>query len=424
MDILVVGSGGREHALCWKIEQSPLVEKVYCAPGNAGISKNAECVDISVSDLDALVKFAKEKVIGLTVVGPELPLTMGIANQFEKEGLKVFGPSRGASLLEGSKVFSKNFMKKYSIPTAAYNSFNSIDSALEYIENLTSSFVVKADGLAAGKGVIICNDVQEGREAINSIMSERVFGEAGSNIVIEEYLEGEEASIFVLTDGDKFISLLPSQDHKPIYDGDKGPNTGGMGAYCPAPIVDDELMNKTVSEIIIPTIEGLKAEGRKYKGVLYIGLMINEKDIKVLEYNCRFGDPEAQPVLMNMKTDIVPLMLQVAGDSLQEQEIEWREGAAVCVVMASRGYPGIYEKGIEIKGLDKLENKSDVVVFHAGTKQDNDKILTNGGRVLGVTAVGSTISDTIKKVYESVSLIDDGTMYFRNDIGAKAIKRN
>jgi len=424
MKILVVGGGGREHALCWKIKKSPLVEKVYCAPGNAGISNDAECVDIPVTEIYELLNFAKNKSIDLTVVGPELPLTLGIVDIFEKENLKIFGPSKAASELEGSKVFSKNLMQKYGIPTAEYNSFTDHSTALEHIKKIKPPFVVKADGLAAGKGVVICDSYEEGEKAINEIMTEKVFGDAGNNIVIEEFLEGLEASIFVFTDGEEFLLLESSQDHKAVYDNDKGPNTGGMGAYCPAPIVTGELLELIVNSIVKPTIEGLYSEGRKYKGILYIGLMLKGKDIKVLEYNCRFGDPEAQPLLVKMDSDLVPLMNEIAEGNLKQNSIKWKPGSAVCVVMSSKGYPGKYDKGVELTKLDELKDVDNVVVFHAGTKFENEKIVTNGGRVLGVTCLGNTIEETIKKVYESVKIIDDGTLYYRTDIGKKAVVKN
>ncbi|MGI9534151.1 MAG: phosphoribosylamine--glycine ligase [Thermodesulfobacteriota bacterium] len=421
MRILVVGGGGREHALCWKINNSPLVEKIYCAPGNAGISKIAECVDIPVTEIYKLLLFAKNNSIDLTVVGPELPLTLGIVDLFEKENLKIFGPSKAASELEGSKIFSKKLMDKYGIPTAKYNTFTEAAPALNYIKEINPPFVVKADGLAAGKGVVICNTILEGEEAVNSIMSEKVFGDAGNSILIEEFLVGQEASIFVFTDGVDFLLLESSQDHKAIFDDDKGPNTGGMGAYCPAPIVDKELLETIVDKVIKPTIEGLNSEAKKYKGVLYIGLMINGEDVKVLEYNCRFGDPEAQPLLFKMESDIVPLMNEIAEGKLKQKDVLWKAGSAVCVVMSSRGYPGKYNKGVELTKLGELVNNEDVVVFHAGTKFENGKIVTNGGRVLGVTCIGQTIEETITKVYESVNIIDEGNLYFRSDIGRKAV---
>lgn len=421
MNILVIGSGGREHALCWKIRQSPLVGNLYCTPGNAGIENEAKCVDISATDVDSLVEFVKKNDIGLTVVGPEQPLSEGIVDIFEKNGLKIFGPSKAAAELEGSKVFSKNLMKKYNIPTAQYETFKDMQSALEWIKQIDTPFVVKADGLAAGKGVVICNSVQEGERAIRSIMEDKVFGAAGSEIVIEEFLKGEEASFFVFTDGRNFVSLQSSQDHKAVYDGDKGPNTGGMGAYCPAPIISDEIRQRVLDDVVVPTIEAMQSEGRPYKGILYFGLMIDKDNIKVLEYNCRFGDPEAQPLLFQLESDIVPLINSIAEGSLEQTELKWKPGYSVCVVMASSGYPGSYEKGHEIKSLEKV-NGAEVYVFHAGTKKSDNKIVTNGGRVLGVTASGADLISTIEKAYAAVKKIDCPALFNRTDIGQKALK--
>ena len=421
MKVLVVGGGGREHALCWKIIQSPLVEKVYCAPGNAGIANVAECIDIPVDDLVSLRDFAKNKSIDLTVVGPELPLTMGIVDLFEKDNLNIFGPNRAASEIEGSKVFSKNLMKKYNIPTAEYKSFSNLDDAEKWINTIDPPFVVKADGLAAGKGVIICQTIDEGKSALKSIMVDKAFGEAGKRVVVEEYLKGEEASIFVITDGDNYVILESSQDHKAIYDNDMGPNTGGMGAYCPAPIVSQNIINDVESSIIKPSINGLNSEGIKYKGVLYIGLMIHNGEAKVLEYNCRFGDPETQPVLMKMESDIVPLLIDAANGNINQNNIVWKDGSAVCVVMSSIGYPGSYNKGVELTKLNNFSESEDMVLFHAGTKFNGNKIVTNGGRVLGLTALDNNIGSAIDKVYENISKINDGSLYYRTDIGKKAL---
>jgi len=421
MKVLVVGGGGREHALCWKIIQSPLVEKVYCAPGNAGITNVAECIDIPVDDLVSLRDFAKNKSIDLTVVGPELPLTMGIVDLFEKDNLNIFGPNRAASEIEGSKVFSKNLMKKYNIPTAEYKSFSNLDDAEKWINTVDPPFVVKADGLAAGKGVIICQTIDEGKSALKSIMVDKAFGEAGTRVVVEEYLKGEEASIFVITDGDNYVILESSQDHKAIYDNDMGPNTGGMGAYCPAPIVSQDIINDVESSIIKPSINGLNSEGIKYKGVLYIGLMIHNGEAKVLEYNCRFGDPETQPVLMKMESDIVPLLIDAANGNINQKNIVWKDGSAVCVVMSSIGYPGSYNKGVELTKLNNFSESEDMVLFHAGTKFNGNKIVTNGGRVLGLTALDNNIGSAIDKVYENISKINDGSLYYRTDIGKKAL---
>jgi len=421
MKVLVVGGGGREHALCWKIIQSPLVEKVYCAPGNAGIANVAECIDIPVDYLVSLRDFAKNKSIDLTVVGPELPLTMGIVDLFEKDNLNIFGPNRAASEIEGSKVFSKNLMKKYNIPTAEYKSFSNLDDAEKWINTVDPPFVVKADGLAAGKGVIICQTIDEGKSALKSIMVDKAFGEAGTKVVVEEYLKGEEASIFVITDGDNYVILESSQDHKAIYDNDMGPNTGGMGAYCPAPIVSQDIINDVESSIIKPSINGLNSEGIKYKGVLYIGLMIHNGEAKVLEYNCRFGDPETQPVLMKMESDIVPLLIDAANGNINQNNIVWKDGSAVCVVMSSIGYPGSYNKGVELTKLNNFSESEDMVLFHAGTKFNGNKIVTNGGRVLGLTALDNNIGSAIDKVYENISKINDGSLYYRTDIGKKAL---
>ncbi len=423
MKILVIGGGGREHALCWKIKKSPMVEKVYCAPGNAGISKIATCVDINATDLVGLKEFALENSIDLTVVGPEQPLTMGIVDLFEKNNLKVFGPDKAASELEGSKVFSKDLMKKYSIPTAKYETFTDLDAAASWIKNINGPFVVKADGLAAGKGVIICNSIEEGEKALKSIIQDKAFGEAGNKVVVEEFLKGEEASIFVLTDGNKYMLLESSQDHKAIFDNDTGPNTGGMGAYCPAPIVTKEVLEKVEKQIVVPTIKGLNSEGINYRGVLYVGLMIDEGEVKVLEYNCRFGDPETQPVLMKMKSDIVPLFMEIAEGQLETSFLEWKAGSTICVVMSSKGYPGSYDKGVELSTLDNLQESEDVVLFHAGTKFNGNSIVTNGGRVLGLTVIDHSISSAIEKVYNNISKIDEGTLYYRTDIGKKAVKK-
>lgn len=422
MKVLVIGSGGREHALCWKIKQSPLVKKLYCAPGNAGISNEAECVDISVSDFDSLTAFVKEHGIDLTIVGPEQPLSEGIVDVFENEGLKIFGPSKVAAELEGSKAFSKNLMKKYNIPTASYQTFTDLNDAISWIKKIDTPFVVKADGLAAGKGVVICNTVSEGEKALNSIMKDKIFGTAGSEVVIEEFLTGEEASFFVFTDGKDFVELQSSQDHKAVYDGDKGPNTGGMGAYSPAPIVNETLRKKIIDTVVVPTINAMESEGRTYKGILYIGLMIEDQKFKVLEYNCRFGDPEAQPLLFRLKSDIVPIFNSIASSKLGQKKLEWKTGYSVCVVMASNGYPGSYEKGYEIGGLEDLKDKDDIYIFHAGTKFSNNKVVTSGGRVLGITSLDNELMPAINKAYDTIKMIDSANLFCRTDIGKKAIK--
>ncbi|NIX16555.1 MAG: phosphoribosylamine--glycine ligase, partial [Candidatus Dadabacteria bacterium] len=360
--------------------------------------------------------FVKEHGIDLTVVGPEQPLSEGIVDVFESEGLKIFGPSKAAAELEGSKAFSKNLMKKYNIPTASYQTFTDLNDAISWIKKIDTPFVVKADGLAAGKGVVICNTVLEGEQALSSIMKDKIFGAAGSEVVIEEFLTGEEASFFVFTDGKDFVELQSSQDHKAVFDGDKGPNTGGMGAYSPAPIVNEQLRKKITDTVVVPTIKAMASEGRTYKGILYIGLMIKDQNIKVLEYNCRFGDPEAQPLLFRLKSDIVPIFDSIASSKPVQKNLEWKTGFSVCVVMASNGYPRSYEKGYEIGGLEISNNKDEAYIFHAGTKFNENKVVTNGGRVLGVTALGSDLVSTIEKAYALVSKIDCPALFYRNDI--------
>lgn len=423
MKVLVVGGGGREHALCWKISQSPLVEKTYCAPGNAGISRHAECLDIGVGDFDSLARFVKKESVGLTVVGPEQPLCEGITDFFEKEGLLIFGPSKAAAELEGSKIFSKNLMKKYGIPTGEYFVFTDMEQALAKAGEIEPPFVVKADGLAAGKGVIICHSREEGEDAVRSMMERGAFGEAGARVVIEEFLTGEEASFFAFTDGENILPLEPSQDHKPIFDGDRGPNTGGMGAYTPAPVVTDGLRQRIIDEVMIPTVQAMKSEGKIYRGILYAGLMIKDDDLKVLEFNCRFGDPEAQPLLMKMESDVVPILYSIARGEMGTDPVEWKDGFCVCVVMASRGYPGSYDKGVELKKLKDFKDTRETVVFHAGTAFSGDKLVTSGGRVLGITSLGSTIEESIQNAYKAVDFISDENLVYRTDIGKKALLR-
>lgn len=421
MKILVVGSGGREHVLVWKIVQSSRVEKVYCAPGNGGMAKIAECVDIEATDIKGLVNFARKKKIDLTVVGPELPLTLGIVDQFEKDGLSVFGPNKNAAEIEGSKGFAKDLMSKYHIPTAEYRIFTDSEQALRYIREKEPPVVLKADGLAAGKGVLVCFSRNEAYDGVDRIMKQKLFGEAGNRLVVEEYLQGEEASVLALTDGERLVVLPPAQDHKPIFEGDRGPNTGGMGAYAPAPVMNSKLMEAVREKVLIPTINGMKTEGRLYRGVLYVGLMITSKGIKVLEFNCRFGDPEIQAILPLIETDIIELMTACIEGGLDELSIKVRDEAAVCVVMASGGYPDSYEKGKIIHGLDKVVQ--DILVFHAGTKKKGKNLVTSGGRVLGVTALSETISSAIEKVYNAVGEITFDGAYYRKDIGHRALKR-
>jgi phosphoribosylamine--glycine ligase len=422
MKVLVVGGGGREHALVWKISQSPKVSKIYCAPGNAGISEQAELVSIKADDLQGLLAFAIKEKIDLTVVGPEDPLTRGIVDLFESRGLRIFGPSQKAAEIEGSKAFAKEMMKKYQIPTASYEIFDDPEKAIAYIHQKGVPVVVKADGLAAGKGVTVCRSIEEAIRSILRIMVQRVFGEAGRRVVIEEYLEGEEASYIVFTDGETILPLASSQDHKAVFDGDQGPNTGGMGAYSPAPVVTEEVHKRIIDEILRPLIYGMRKDGRPYRGVVYAGLMIERGQPKVLEFNARFGDPETQPVLMRMKGDIVPILEACIDGQLSRFEMEWDPRPAVCVVMASKGYPGDYEKGKKIEGLEEVSRMKDIFVFHAGTARKNGEIVTNGGRVLGVTGLGDSIPEAIERTYQAVRRIRWEGVHYRTDIGKKALR--
>ncbi len=423
MKILVIGGGGREHALVWKIAQSPLVEKVYCAPGNPGTALLAENIAIGVDQLDKLLEFAQANAIDLTVVGPEQPLSLGIVDLFKSKDLKVFGPSKDAAYIEGSKAFSKDLMRKYNVPTAAYGVFTDLGEAEAFIESTGTPIVVKADGLAAGKGVIIAQTKDEALDAVRAMLSGNAFGTAGSRVVIEEFLSGEEASFLVITDGKKIIPLASAQDHKAIFDGDLGPNTGGMGAYSPAPVVTADIHEKAMQQVLRPAIDGMTAEGRPYRGVLYAGLMVKDGEVKTLEFNARFGDPECQPLLMRMKSDIVPVLLAVANGDLADLEIEWHNKAAVCVVMAAAGYPGDYSKGEVISGLDQAAKLDQVYVFHAGTAAQAGSCVTNGGRVLGVTALGSTVKEAIDKAYQGTACITWPGVQYRSDIGRKALDR-
>ncbi len=423
MKILVVGGGGREHALVWKIAQSPLVEKIYCAPGNPGIAELAENIPIKVDELDKLLEFAYREKIDLTVVGPEQPLSLGIVDLFEEHGLKVFGPRKNAAIIEASKAFSKDLMQKYRVPTAAYGVFDEIGPALEFIDQIGIPIVIKADGLAAGKGVIIAQSREEAVSATTDMLSGNAFGAAGSRVVIEEFLTGEEASFLVITDGKEIIPLASAQDHKAIFDGDQGPNTGGMGAYSPAPVVTPAVHEKAMQSILKPTIDGMAAEGRPYCGVLYAGLMINGDQVKTLEFNARFGDPECQPLLMRMKSDLVPVLVAVANGDLSGMTIEWHDKAAVCVVMAAKGYPGDYSKGNEILGLEEAAKIDDLYVFHAGTNLKDGRCVTNGGRVLGVTALGESVQKAIELAYRGVDRISWPGVQYRRDIGKKALTR-
>ncbi len=428
MKVLVIGNGGREHALAWKISQSPRVTEVYVAPGNAGTAKDATNVPIPVTDQEALLEFAKANSIDLTIVGPEAPLVDGLVDQFEQHGLKVFGPSKAAAELEGSKVFCKNLLHTANIPTATYQSFRTAEEATRYVKERypepddSAAVVVKADGLAAGKGVIVCDSRTEALEAIDRIAERKEFGAAGNELIIEEKLVGMEASVLAITDGETIITLPAAQDHKPAYDGDVGPNTGGMGAYCPTPIVNDAMMERIEVEVLVPIVHAMKRARRPFKGVLYAGLMLTSSGPKVLEFNVRFGDPECQPLLMRLKTDIVDLLEATADGKLSELEpLEWDERPSTCVVMASEGYPGDYEKGRVITGIESADALENVKVFHAGTKLENDQILNDGGRVLGVTALGDSISKAKLQAYKAVKEIRWLGGWCRKDISDKAI---
>ncbi len=420
MKILVVGSGGREHTLVWKIAQSPEVKKIYCAPGNAGISELAKCVSIDATDINGLLKFADSKHIDLTVVGPEVPLSLGIVDQFKNKGLKIFGPSQKAAEIESSKIFSKYLMEKYKIPTAKYESFDVYDRAVEYVNSISAPLVVKADGLAAGKGAIVCFTKEEALDSLKKLMVQRIFGDAGAKVVIEEFLQGEEVSVLAFTDGTNIKPLIPAQDHKPILDGDRGPNTGGMGAYAPAVFVDDKMFDLIRKTILEPTVKGMALEERPYRGVLYAGLIMTRQGPKVIEFNCRFGDPETQVILPLIKSDIVPFLDGCAEGDIKDLKLGLSAQFAVCVVLASGGYPNEYEKGKKIFGLGK-DFGNDVVCFHAGTKNINNDCLTNGGRVIGVMALGNSVKHAINRSYTAVGKIAFDGAYYRKDIGYKAL---
>ena len=420
MRVLIVGGGGREHALAWKVGQSPKVEKVFCAPGNAGTAQVAENVDIAADDIDGLLKFAIDKDIGLTVVGPEQPLVKGIVDRFREKGLRIFGPTAKAAQIEGSKVFSKDLMKKYGIPTAKYHVSTSSQEALDYAGQQEGPCVVKADGLAAGKGVILCKTSADAVAAITSLMVDKNFGDAGATLVNEEFLQGQEVSLLAFTDGKTVLPLDSAQDHKAAYDGDTGPNTGGMGAYSPAPVFTEALHQEVMETIMIPTVQAMEEEGRTYQGILYAGLMLTADGPKVLEFNARFGDPETQPLLMRMQSDIVSLFEACIDGTLATKKVEWKPKPAVCVVMAALGYPASYEKGKMIEGLEAVAELSDVMVFHAGTKLANGNVVTSGGRVLGVTALGGDTQSAIANAYDAVNKISWDGVHYRKDIGGKA----
>lgn len=423
MKVLVIGGGGREHALVWKLSQSSQVDKIYCAPGNAGISELAECIDFGQKGFDALIDFIKYEGIDLTIVGPEEPLSKGIVDSIEKEGRKVLGPNKKAAQLESSKVFAKDFMKRYGIPSAEYRVFTSYVHAEDYVKMKGTPIVIKADGLAAGKGVFIAGTMDEATEALRLIMKDKAFGDAGNRVVVEELIEGEEASFMVFCDGNTVVPMASSQDHKRVFDGDAGPNTGGMGAYSPAPVITEELETVIMEKIMAPVMKGLRMEGISYKGILYAGLMIRDNKPYVLEFNCRLGDPETQPVLARLDTDLVDIAYAIANGKLAEMDIKWKPETAVCVVLASKGYPGNYEKGKIITGLETMKEQEDVFVFHSGTTFKDENIVTTGGRVLGVTALGIGITEAREKAYKAIKHIHFDGMHYRKDIAHRAIKR-
>ncbi|MDD5746555.1 MAG: phosphoribosylamine--glycine ligase [Candidatus Omnitrophica bacterium] len=423
MKVLIVGSGGREHALAWKIAQSSRVKKIYCAPGNGGIAGIAECVDIPADDIRALADFAEKQKIDLTMVGPEVPLSLGIVDLFAEKGLTVFGPGKSASRLESSKVFSKTIMKKYGVPTADFWVFSDYLEALKFVREANRPLVIKADGLCAGKGVFVCSSLAAQEQAIQALLKDGVFGDAGRTIMIEEKLEGEEASIIVISDGEHIVDMASSQDHKRIFDADEGPNTGGMGAYSPAPVVTDELFEQIKREVIMPVIRGMRCEGTPYRGVLYAGIMMTSAGPKVLEFNVRFGDPETQAIIPRFNGDLVEVLLKTIDGKLDTVKVDWDNRACVCVVMSSSGYPGSYAGGKTINGLDALSSRKNVVVFHAGTRKNNRAIVTAGGRVLGVTGLGATIREAITTAYDAVEKISFEGMHFRKDIGRRALER-
>lgn len=421
--ILIIGSGGREHALVWKIAQSPQVEKIYCAPGNPGTGEIAENLPIPVSQLDHLVQFAKDKKIDLTVVGPEAPLIDGIVDLFQKENLTIIGPTKKAAQIEGSKAFAKKLMKKYSIPTATYELFKNFGKAITYMEKQTFPIVIKTSGQAFGKGVLVATEKKEAIDFLQKVMVDKIFGSSGDEVVIEECLFGPEVSIMVATDGKDFVSFLPSQDHKRVYDFDRGPNTGGIGAYAPVPFVSHEMMQRIEKEIVTPTLDGMKKEGYPFQGILYPGLVLTKEGPKVLEFNCRFGDPEIQPLMALLKTDLLDIVLAIKNKTIKNMKLKWQKGFAVCVVLTSGGYPAVYEKGKEIKGLNIVKKAEGLTVFHSGTKRQNNKIVSSGGRVLGITVVDKTLKKAIKKAYTYIG--KKGThfsgMHYRKDIGKKGL---
>lgn len=423
MKVLVMGGGGREHVLCWKLSQSKKLEKIYCVPGNAGIEQIAQCEDIPYEkDFSSLTQFVEQEKIDFTIVGPEAPLVNGIVDFFQKRKLKIFGPSKKASILEGSKVFAKRFMKKYCIPTAKFNVFSDFDKASQYIKNQENSQVIKVDGLAAGKGALLTNTKEEAIEAARKVLKEEAFGEAGKKIVIEEKLKGREISFFVLTDGKTVKPLISSQDHKSIYEGDRGPNTGGMGAYSPASLTPF-LYKKIMNKIILPTLNGMRKGKKPYRGVLYVGLMIRDGEPKVLEFNVRFGDPEMQVTLPRLYNDLFEVLLSTSEGNLDRINLYWRQQAATCIILASRGYPGKYEKGKSIKGLADLVKSKNIFAFYAGVEKKNDNLFTSGGRVVGITALGKNLKESIQQAYRGVKKVYFEGMYYRGDIGKRGLTK-
>lgn len=414
MKILVVGGGGREHAICWKLSNESDVEKIYCAPGNAGISNVAECIDIQDSDIENLLKFAKENQIDLTIVGPEIPLVAGIVDAFEKEGLKIFGPNKECAQLEGSKAFSKDFMIRHNLPTAKYKEYTNLDEAISEIDSFGYPVVIKADGLAAGKGVVIPENREDAITTLKEMMSDKKFGNAGDKIVVEEFLNGIETSILAFVDNDTIVPMVSSKDHKKVFEGETGLNTGGMGTFSPSEIYTDELAKEVQEKILDKTLEGFKKDNLNYKGILFVGLMITEDGPKILEYNVRFGDPETQSVLFRLDTDLNKIIIAILENNLKDIEINYSKEEAICVMLTSGGYPENYEKGKVISGLENLD--SDIVVFHSGTKFDNENIVTNGGRVIGITAKGKTVKEAGEKVYENIKKINFEGMHYRKDI--------
>lgn len=421
MKVLLIGSGGREHALAWKLAQSPLCDTLYCAPGNAGISQCAECIPLAIDDHDAILRFCEENGIEFVVIGPEAPLVAGLADDLAKVEIGVFGPSAYAAQLEGSKGFTKDLCKEFNIPTADYQRFSDAEDAIEFLDETAMPVVVKADGLAAGKGVVIAETLQQAKEAVEACF-EGSFGEAGHEVVIEEFLFGEEASLFALCDGQSAVLLGTAQDHKRAYDGDNGPNTGGMGAYSPAPVLNQSLTDKAMMEIVVPTLAGMHKRGHPFKGILYAGLMITENGPELIEYNVRFGDPECQVIMPRLKSDLLELMLAASDGSILEVDVEWDPKAALCVVMASEGYPGAYEKNTVIEGIEGVE-RSGAMVFHAGTTEVDGKLVATGGRVLNITATGDTVSEAQANAYRAIEPIQWENGFYRTDIGWRAVAR-